>query len=465
MRLAVGLLLILVGFGAASASRGVATANAAVHHATLLDIDDIIMPATARFLSRGIDKATEDGAQFVIVRIDTPGGLVTATEDIVKSILAADLPVVAYVAPRGAHAASAGTFITAAAHVAAMAPATNIGAATPISAAGGDLDAKVSEDAAASLRKIAEERGRNSEALEKTVLEAKSYTANEALENNIIDLIARDMDELLTLLDGRTVQINESTSTTLRTSGLEVRDIERTVLERFLGILADPNIAFGLMVIGGILLVIEVLAGFALGVPGIVGGIMLALALLALGSLPVNYVGVGLIVLAFMLFFIELQAPGISVPGTLGAAVFILGSLLLFGGFTLPGLPSEPPSIDAPSIRVNPWLIAGLSAGGFAFFVFVVRDMVAARRRTTADATSAPLRVGETAVVATDLSPTGTVHAGGEDWTAVSDSGETIKQGEEVIVSEIQGLTLEVFRASEVERQLEEGNENSEPAS
>ena len=455
MRLKIALVVFALGLAGTLLPHGVTQAADAVPHAALIEIDGVIMPVTARFLDRGIDKATDDGASLLIVRLDTPGGLLTATQDMVESILGAKVPVVVYVAPSGAHAASAGTFITAAAHVAAMAPGTNIGAATPVSGGGEDLGAKAREDAAASLRAIAEERGRDADALQETVLSSKSYTASEALQNGITDLIASDIAGLLDQLDGTAVQINDKTQG-MQTREITVRPIERTVMESFLGFLADPNVAFVLMVLGGLGVLIEILFPGLL-VPGITGGVLLALAFVSFGNLPVTWAGVGLLALSMVLFYVELQAPGAGIAGFGGAVSFVLGALLLFGGFTLPGLPSEPPGIPAPSIRVSPWLIGGTAAGMTGLLWFLLRDLAAARRAARTAATMATSLVGEIAVATTDLSPRGTVHVAGEYWSAVSDSGEPIEEGRNVVVGEVDGLTLQVFRSSEVE-QLEEGN-------
>ena len=307
MRRLLGVMLVFLGLGGVVASQSITAAMAAGPHGTLIEIDGAIQPVTARFLSGSMETATEEGAQLLIVRLDTPGGLFDSTRDIVESILSSRIPIVVYVAPTGSHAASAGTFIAAAAHVAAMAPVTNIGAASPVSGSGQDLPetlkSKATQDAAAFMRDIAKARGRNSEALEETVLSARSYSATEALDNNIIDLIAGDMDDLLAQLGGRTVQLDEG-SIVLRTADLEVRSIQPTLLERFLGVIGNPNVAFLLLSVGTVLVFIETLAPGLL-VPGITGGILLALAFVAMGNLPVNIAGIGLIFLSMALFYLE----------------------------------------------------------------------------------------------------------------------------------------------------------------
>ena len=430
-------------------------------HAALVELDAAIMPVTADFLARAIDKSADDGAEFLIIRLNTPGGLLDATRQIVNSIQTSRVPIVVYVAPTGAHAASAGTFLTAWAHVAAMAPVTNIGAASPVGAGGETLpetlQSKAQQDALALLDGIAETRGRDLDALRATVTDATAYSATAALELGIIDMIADDLDQLLVKLDGREICMRHDSSEagasvcretiTLSTVGIEVRTLNRTVLEHFLGFLASPDVFFLLFIIGGILLLIEFVVP-GLIVPGVAGAVLLALSFVAAGSLPVNIVGLALIVLAMVLFYVEIQVPGVSVAGAGGAICFVLGALLLFGGFTLPGLP-EPRDLPSPDIRVNPWLIAGVAASAFGLLWFVVRDMALARKAGLATAAEPPTLVGREGVATTDLSPNGTVHVADELWSAVSHSGDTIPKDAEVTVVETEGLTVRVKHVRE----------------
>ena len=440
MRRALALVLVFLGFGGFLAGQSLRAVEANGPHANLLVIDGAIQPTAARFLARGLDKATDDGAQLLIVQLDTPGGLLDSTRDMVSEILGSGIPVVVYVFPPGAQAASAGTFIVAAAHVAAMAPATNIGAASPVGAGGEDLPetlkSKATQDAAAFIRSIAEERDRNADALERTVLEAVSYPASEALQIDIIDLIAEDVEELLARLDGMTVTLKDG-EVVLETEGLEVREISQTPVERFLGFLANPDIAFLLLSLGSIGILVEFLNP-GMVTPGVGGVIALALAFVALGNLPVNWVGVGLIALAMLLFFLETQAPGIGVFGIGGAISFILGAFLLFGGFSSPPIPSA-------SFRVSFWLIGTVSGILFLYLVFLFRFVLQGRRARYS--TGPQSLVGRMGTVTTPLDPRGTVQVASELWSAVSNSGEPIPQGEEVVVSDIDGLTLKVFKA------------------
>ena len=450
MKHLLALLLVLLGFGGAIASQGLSVALAAGPHAALLDIDDTIHSVTARFLSRGVDTATANEASLLIVVLNTPGGLYDSTRDMVAAIQASSIPVVVYVSPSGAHAASAGTFITVSAHVAAMAPGTNIGAASPVGGGGEDLpetlEAKAKQDAAAFIRSIAEERGRNAAALEESVLSSVSYTATEALDNDIIDLIAKDIDDLMAMLDGRTVQLKDG-AVVLQTSGLEIQEIERTPVERFIGFLANPDVAFLLLSLGMLGLFIEFMSPGLLG-PGIVGAIALALAFVAIGNLPVNWAGVGLLALSIVLLFLELQAPGIGIFGISGAISFVLGAFLLFGGFS-------PPPITTPSFRVNVWLIVGTAVALFGFLGFVLRDMISARRSGSKAPTTPLSLLGQVGTVSTVLNPHGTIQVASELWSAVSDTGDEIPEGEEVMVTEVDGLTLKVFRPPDLEGEAE----------
>ena len=406
-------------------------------HAALIEIDGPIHAISARFLERALDTAAEDGARIAIVTLDTPGGLLDSTRKMVGAIQESPVPVVVYVSPAGARAASAGTFIAASAHVAAMAPVTNIGAAAPVAGGGEDLPdtvkAKATQDAAAFMRQIAETRGRNAEALTDTILKATAYSATEAVENNVVDLIAQDLDDLLRQIDGRTVDVRGA-DVVLDTAGLEIRPVSRTPVESFLGFIANPNIAFLLFVVGSIGLVVEIFSPGLIG-PGVVGLLCLALAVLAFGYLPVNWVGVALLVFAAVLFFFELQAPGVGLFGIVGVISFLIGAFFLFGGFT-------PPPIPTPSFRVSIWLMGGIGAALAGLTVVSIR-FLAADRRTVYVSPSANL-IGRTGTVMTALDPKGSVQVIGETWTAVTQSDRPIEVGKEVVVREVDGLTLKV---------------------
>ena len=434
--------LIGVGFGGFAVSQVFAAQDEPGRHAALVEVDGVIEPVTVRFLSRAIDDTAEDGAEVLIVRLDTPGGLISSTREIVEEVLAAQIPVVVHVAPAGAQAASAGTFITAAAHVAAMASATNIGAAAPVGSGGEDLpetlESKATQDAAAFIRSIGERTGRNPEALAETVLKARSYSASEALEEGIVDLLAEDAGELLHSMDGMRVEVG-GREVVLETADLEIRKTGRTALESFLGLIANPNIAFLLLSLGGLGILIELLSPGLLG-PGILGVIALALAFVAFGNLPVNWIGVGLILMAMALFFIEMQAPGVGIFGVGGALSFIVGAFLLFGGF-------EPHPIPTPSFRVSMWMIGGVSAVLFAGLVLLFRAMADSRRAAYESPSGNP--VGKLGTTLTSLGPQGSVRVAGETWSAVSATGEPIAEGAEVVVVEMDGLTVKVTEPGE----------------
>lgn len=440
MKHLVAAVLLVVGFGGFLAIQALPADATSGPHAALITIDDTIQPISAGFLSGAIDSATDDGAHLIIVGLDTAGGLLSSTRDMVEDILDAEIPVVVYVSPPGAQAASAGTFITAAAHVAAMAPTTNIGAASPVPGGGEDLPeilaSKATQDAAAFMRSIAERRGRNVKALEETVLSAMAFSAVEALRENLIDLIANDIDDLMTKLDGRAVPLKDR-EVLLETDDLDVRTINRSPVERFLGFVADPNVAFLLLTIGGIGILVEVTSPGLLG-PGIIGVIALALAFVALGNLPVNWAGVGLIALAMGLFFLEMQAPGIGVFGISGAIAFVLGAFLLSGNLT--------PAIPTPSFRVSLWVIGTVSAILFSMLLLFVRTVL--HERGVHYSSTNEALVGQVGRTTTTLDPHGTVQIASERWSAISDSGEPIPEGEEVMVLEVEGLTLKVFKAS-----------------
>ena len=434
LMLALSVLALMGGLAGAALGQG--------RHVVLIDIDDAINPVTAGFLDRAVDKAREDGAELIIVRLNTPGGLLSSTRDMVAKLLKDSIPSVVYVAPGGAHAASAGTFITAAANIAVMAPGTNIGAASPVGAGGAELPetikSKVMEDAAALMRDIATKRGRNVEKLEATVLDATAYSSQEAVDLNIVDFVAVDVDELLEKLDGMTVETTDG-SRVLSTAGIDVRRLNLNFVERFLLVLSDPNISFILLSIGSLGITVE-LFNPGLVVPGVVGVICLLLAFLVLGNLPVNWAGVAFIILAMVLLFLEVQVAGFGILGVGAIISFVIGGLLLFHRF---GAPSP----TMPSMGVSLWVLlptAALMLGGGGWFV-----MTMVRSRQTVAVSTAETVVGKIGIVIRDLAPTGTVQLVSESWTAVADDDEVITAGERVEVVGLEGLTLRVSKIRE----------------
>ena len=409
-------------------------------HVLVITVDGVINPVKDRYVERAIEEAEAGEAKLLAIRLDTPGGLLDSTRDIVERLLASPVPTAVYVSPAGARAGSAGTFITAAANFAVMAPGSNIGAATPVSATGQDLDetlaSKVENDAAALIRSIAQERGRNAELLEATVREAASYTAQEALDGNVVDFIADDMESLLAQLDGRTTQ-TPAGPITLEVEGLATRDLDKNLLENLLEFLADPNVSFLLLTVGGLGIVIE-LFNPGLIVPAVVGVICLVLAFVALGNLPANWAGVALILLAILLAAAEVIVAGFGVLGIGSVICLVLGGLFLFAQF-------GDASPTLPPLSVNRWLIVGtaLAAGGCV--LYLAREAVKSRRQRRVGSNQS--LIGKTGEVTRILAPRGVVRVASDTWTAISADGEPIEAGVEVMVIDVQGLVLTVARS------------------
>ena len=397
---------------------------------SVLQVKGVVNPVLADYLDRGLEDAAARGDIACIIQIDTPGGLDTSMREIVQDILASSVPVAVYVAPQGARAASAGTFITVAAHVAAMAPNTVIGAAHPVSigSAGepSPVDEKVVNDAAAYIRSLAETRGRNADWAERAVRESVSATETEALDLGVIDLVSRSLDDLLGQLDGRKVELVGGEQVVLKTAGAPLHHVNMDVSESFLYAIADPNVAYILLSLATIGLLVEI-SSPGLIFPGVVGGICLLLAFYALGVLPVNWAGVLLIILAFGLFIAEVFTAGFGALAAGGAASLILGSIILFKG--------------GPLFRVSPWLIAIVVIVVVGFFVFAVQRVVKAHRSPAT--TGREELVGKDAVVKKALKPEGFVLFKGELWDAVSESGP-VEPGEEVTISRVEGLKVYV---------------------
>ena len=414
----------------------VAQLRAQAPHVLLLKVDGIINPVKERLIARTIRQAEEDGATLVIIELDTPGGLLSSTRNIVQELLEAPVPVAVYVSPKGARAGSAGTFITAAANIAVMAPGTNIGAATPVAAGGQELGetlaSKVENDAAALIRSIAQERGRNQDKLEDTVRKASSFTAREAVELNVVDFIAEDLDDLLAQVDGKVVD-TASGPRVLDTRDLDRRRVNKNLLENFLELISDPNISFILLTVGGLGIVIE-LFNPGLIAPGVIGVICLLLAFLALGNLPVNWAGVAFILVAIVLAVLEVTVAGFGILGVGAGVSFVIGGLILFGG-TSPTL---------PSVGVNRWLLGGFAAV-FAFTALYVGRTIYQSRRAGREPTR-PSVLGASGTVTGELAPRGVVRVGNETWTAVSKDGNVIGVGEAVRVTKVDGLILIVSR-------------------
>ncbi len=410
-------------------------AQAATSTIDVLHVKGTINPVLIDYIERGIDHAEETNAVACIIQLDTPGGLDTSMRDIVKEIVNARVPVVVYVAPSGARAASAGVFITMAAHVAVMAPNTAIGAAHPvaISAEGEEgmseaMEEKVVNDAAAYIRSIAEAHGRNMEWAEKAVRESVSATEQEALELNVIDMVAPDLNSLIAQLDGKEITMLDGSVVSLHTQGTTINHIKMNTIEDFLYTIADPNIAYILLSLAMLGLMVEI-SNPGLIFPGVVGGICLLLSFYSLGMLPVNYAGVLLIVLAFGLFVAEVFTATFGLFTAGGITALVFGSLILFKG--------------GPLFQIDPWLIATVTILIASLFAFVVSRVIWAHRRQAS--TGREELIGKTAIVKEALEPEGTVFFKGERWTAVSEKGR-MKPGEEVIITRVDGLQLRVTK-------------------
>ncbi|MCL0065527.1 nodulation protein NfeD [Dehalococcoidia bacterium] len=409
-------------------STGMAGAASPVIH--VLQVDGIIVPVVADFIDQGITEAENRGATALVIKLNTPGGLLAPTEDIVDRILAARVPVVVYV---DRWAGSAGTFITLASHVAAMAPGSRIGAATPV-AMGEEMPEevkrKITEDVAARVRSIAEMRGRDPEQAELTVREGKSFTDSEALEANLIDLRADSLQDLISQLDGMEVTIHGE-KIILNTEGYVLDEIEMTLIQRFLHAISDPNIALILMSIGSLGLILELYSPGTI-FPGVIGAISLLLAFYSLAVLEAYWAGIILILLAFVLFATEVfvTSGGLLTAG--GLASLIFGSMILFGG--RPGM---------VGLAIDWWVIAVVAGGVAAFFAFIVQAVVRTQRRK--QPTGHEGLIGMVAEVKIALNPRGTVFVHGELWEAILDRGNA-EPGEEVIVTAAEGLKLRVTK-------------------
>ncbi len=397
----------------------------------VIEIDGVIDPLTTNLIERGLDEANEDGMSLVVIELDTPGGLVISTREIVGRLLESEIPVAVYVSPAGARAASAGTFLAAAANFAVMALGTNIGAASVVGPGGRDLpetlSRKINEDTRAFIRGIAEIRGRNAAALEKTVSKATAYSAQEALDQGIIDLIAPDMDTMLEQLDGRTTT-TASGDTVVSSSGAEIHHLSSTLLELVLGILAKPNVVFLLFVMGGIAILVEFLVPGPL-VAGTVGLIAIALAFVGFGFLPGSWLGVGLIALSMALLYGETTAPGFGPFGAGAMVCLVLGSIFLFGNFF------NPSDLPEPSFMVSPIMIALMAGLMVAAWILFIRVLKAETGTPSGFQTEAAIEMqGKLGVAQTDLQPSGKVLVSNEEWTATAGVGILIKEGESVRV-------------------------------
>jgi membrane-bound serine protease (ClpP class) len=457
--------LLVVAIAAVAAANG-------ERRALVLTIDGAIGPASADYVRRGLAQAQQRGAAAVVLQIDTPGGLDTSMREIIRAILASPLPVLSYVAPGGARAASAGTYILYASHVAAMAPGTNLGAATPVQIGGGGLplpggpgderpagpkpapdagaspppaddgaarsprrgasamEAKVTNDAVAYIRSLAELHGRNADWAEAAVRDAASLAAEAALERNVIDLVAASIPDLLEKAHGREVKVGEA-RLVLDTKGLATERLDPDWRSKLLGAITNPNLALILMLVGIYGLIFEFMNPGAL-VPGTIGAICLLLGLYALSALPVNYVGVALLLLGIALMVAEAFTPSVGVLGIGGVVAFVFGATMLFDA-------------DAPGFGVSLPLVGGVAIASLGMTLLIVRLALKSRRSRVV--TGVEGLVGAPARVLDWDGRAGHVFAAGERWAA--DGPEGLQAGQSVSVAAVHGLQLSVQPAPE----------------
>ncbi len=452
---AAGLAAFLFFAGLAGLSAWSESDDEATSQALLLTLDGGIGPATSDYIVRGIEQAQERDAKLVILVMDTPGGLDSATRDINKAILASRVPVATYVSPSGSRAASAGTYILYASHIAAMAPATNLGSATPVSITGDDtpategepgedesaapgggspedvarestaMERKVVNDSVAYIRGLAELRGRNADWAEDAVRNAVSLTAKDAVEQNVVDLMADNLGDLLEKIDGLTVDINGN-EITLATQGLVVERFDPDWRTRLLDSLTNPNVAYLLLLFGIYGLMFE---GYNPGaiVPGVVGAICLLLGLYALQMLPVNYAGLGLMLLGVVLMIAEVFAPSFGALGIGGIIAFVIGSIILI-------------DTDVPGFGIDRTLIGTMAVVGGSLIMAIVWFAVRARQMPVV--TGRQELIGGLAEAISDFDGKGTVFIHGENWTATS--SDNIARGDTVRIKALKGLQLEV---------------------
>jgi membrane-bound serine protease (ClpP class) len=396
-----------------------------------IEVDGIINPATAKFIVDSIDQATQQGAQCLIIQLDTPGGLMESMRMIVKKELASTIPIIVYVAPSGARAASAGVFVTMAANIAVMAPGTHIGAAHPVTLGGGEgkesktMTEKIVNDTVSYIKTIAKKRGRNVDWAEKAVVKSVSITEEEAVQLNVVDFISPDLPELLARIDGKVVKLNGVTRT-LHTKGVQPQPIQMSWRDRLLDIISNPTIAYILLMLGIYGIFFELSSPGAI-LPGVVGGIFLILAFYALQMLPVNYAGLALILFGIILFIAEIKVVSHGLLAVGGVISLLLGSMMLFQS------PVE-------YMRVSMSVIIPAVLVSAAFFIFAVTKAVHARLKKPT--TGMEGLIGEGGIASTQISPDGKVSIHGEFWNVTSD--QPIEKGEKVQVIGVTNLKLKV---------------------
>lgn len=404
-------------------------------HVDLIEFDDLVInPVSARFFIKAVSRATEEGAECLIIRLDTPGGLQKSMESMYKAILNSHVPIVVYVAPEGAQATSAGVFIALSAHITAMAPATKIGSAHPVAVGGGQMDEdiknKIVEHTVGEVKKIAEKRERNVEWAEKAVRESISSTWKEALDEKVIDLIANDLDELLEKIDGWEV-VTESGERVLHTKDAEIHTVKMNLRDRLLSIISDPNIAYMLLILGFYGLFFELSKPGSI-FPGVVGGICIILAFFALQTLPVNYAGVLLILVAIVLFILEVRITSYGLLSVGGVVSMLIGSMMLIDS-------TEP---FAHIFKISWQVIFPTVLVTAGLFIIVLILIIRTYRKK--DITGKEGLIDAIGVCETEINPEGKIFVHGELWNSISE--EVIQPKEKVRVVGADGLTLRVER-------------------
>lgn len=396
-------------------------------------VDGVIHPITTEILAHAIDQAQSQRADALLITLNTPGGLLDATREMVQRILASPVPVISYVTPSGARAASAGFFLIEAGDIAAMAPGTNTGASSPV-LMGQQMDAviraKVENDASALLRSLTTRRGRNSELAEQAVRQAKSWSEKEALDGRLIDLIASDQGQLFQQLDGREITLWSGRKTTLHLAGAEVIPVHLTVREHFISAIADPNIGFILFVLGALGIYVEFTSPGTI-FPGVAGGILVLLALSSLAVLPISWVGVALLLLSIALFVLEAKFTSHGVLGLGGTIAMILGAVLLVNG--------------PPEMRIHLTTAVSVAVPFALITVFLVSIVVRARANKVITGNSG--MIDAVGIAQTTLSPGGKILIRGEYWDAISPV--PVEAGTTVRVTSVDGLTLRVAPSNE----------------
>jgi membrane-bound serine protease (ClpP class) len=403
-------------------------------------IEGVINPAATAYIKKSIDRAETERVELLIIQLDTPGGLMDSMHDIVKAVQNSTVPVAVYVAPGGSRAGSAGVFITYAAHIAAMAPSTNIGSAHPVFSGQGQpadttmtetMMEKVTNDAVAKIRSVAEKRGRNADWAEKAIRESANITETEALKLRVIDYIVPNADSLLVVLDGKTIHLDSGEIKTLKTKGAGIISYEMDWREKLLDIITNPNVAYILLMLGIYGLLLEFYNPGSI-LPGIIGGISLILALYSMQTLPVNYAGLLLIIFAVILFLLEIKVPSFGLLTIGGVSSLVLGTIMLF---------------DSPLayMRVS-WQIL-ISVSGFTVLFFVFAIGMAVRAQQKQPETGAEGIIGEEGVVLKTIEPRGMIKIHGEYWQAESEV--RIEQGKRVKVLQFDNKQL-VLKVKEI---------------